>query len=206
MATNGQLLERFLNGDALLPAEKQQLVRAVDEWDAVRLQVQGVVSGGVGLETPMIFDPNWRTSPLHAFTCLLPTDTSTVDNTYKVLTWDSGVGDTSIFDFWQSDKSKVRIDKAQVNIRFDGTINWEANATGFREAMLDVYDKNDVLLNSQLLHKLPAVSGNITSVPFAVTFNILTFLPNAVYVKLKVAQNSGGNLLMTNAIMTLSVA
>lgn len=158
------------------------------------------------LKSSIIYDPNWRTSPLHVFDCLLTTDTQTQDNTYKYITFDNGVGDKSIFDFYQGDKSKIQVDRSQINTHFEGTVNWAANGVGFREAMLDVYNKVDTLLASQLLHKIPAVTGNITSAPFVFTANILYFFPDAAYARLKVAQNSGGVLNVTNIILSVMVA
>lgn len=160
---------------------------------------------GARLSNPLVHDPNWRTSPLHVFTGLLPTDTSIPNNTYTFLTFDSGVGDVSVFDFYNGDKSKIRVDRAQINVHIDGGVNWDSNATGFREAVLDVFNAADVSLASQILHKLPAAPTN-ASIPISITFNILSFFPDAAYARLKVAQNSGGNLLMTNTILSFGVA
>lgn len=208
MATNGQLLERFLNGETLLPFEKQQLVRAVDEWDAGKQAVENALIGNRPMESPMIFDPNWRTSPLHAFHAYMTTDVNAANNTYVALTFDTSSGDTSVFDFWKSNKSKVRVDRGQFHVSIDGVIRWESNSSGDRVLRMKVYDSADVEIAAQELSvvRAAASAGFQTDMNFAYTEDIRGLFPQVAYMKLEGMQNSGVALNIQSAILSVRVA
>jgi hypothetical protein len=93
------------------------------------------------------------------------------------------------------DSEKLRLTTKGRNsfIGIGGTIQWEANSTGWRGLTVKVYDSSDVQLFGQTLHALLPISGDPTTVPF---FDVVfTAQENqADYIKFTVIQTSGGDL------------
>lgn len=161
---------------------------------------------GAYLMAPTIFDPDFRTSPLHAFDCHLNTDTEIANASDTVITFEAGYGDTSVFDFYFGDKSKISVDKSQSGVRLDGVVAWESNATGYRRAYFIVYDEGDVALWSPGLFTTPAVNGQFTQTSFAYSANIKANFPTAAYYKFFVVQTSTVGLDVLDLWLSTSIA
>ena len=209
MASFSELLDKLGRGQSLNPLELAQLrdeVRAVEE---VKNLFKSWVQAGTNtpvLQNPIIYNPDFKTSPLHVFHCVFSTNTSINNNTETLITFETAWGDNSVFDFYNGDESKIRIDRSQLNVRVDGMVAWEPNATGYRFLRMYIYDSSDVEILSQALHGFPGVAVAQNVLPISYTENIREIFPEVAYISFKVTQTSGAGLELQNFVLSVGVA
>ena len=203
------LLLKLADGEKLSPDEREGLRLIAQDLDRNRIETGSWIGEGsqAVLKSPAIFNPDFRTSPLSVFHCDLETDTEILNNTDTPITFENYWGDNSVFDFYQNDKSKIKVNQTNFTVAVFGMVNWETNATGERSLTQNIYNASDVLIGQQPLHRIPAVSGLPTVVPF-VCLNPMrgSTLDDAAYLKMIVEQNSGGGLDVRNFFMSVCIA
>lgn len=198
-----EIMVKLAQGVQLQPAEVEEMRLATRRLDELMDRTE---YRNVTLKNPSIFDPNFRTTPLHAFHCSLSTDTPIANNTLTEVTFETSWGDTSVFDFFEADEKKIRIDRSQLNVSIDGIIKWEGNSTGYRTLNMHIYKPDGTSIATAEISVVAAVNTEPTTVSFAYTEDIRAIFPEVGYMTMEVKQNSGGDLDIINFVMSVKIA
>lgn len=160
------------------------------------------------INQPEIYQPAFSSSPLNVFHCYVTTDFNTVINTMTPITFERSSGDNFVFDFWEEDKSKIRVDRSKFNVSIDGFVAWESNTIGDRIIALFVYDQDDVQIASTEISNVPTSNSALFGLKqnFAYTEDIRGIFPNVAYMILKVFQNGANPLKVETAVLSVKIA
>lgn len=197
------IMLKIADNNPLTPQEREMLVRGVRELVQLTTEYKSK-----RLENPIIVDPDFRSSPLRVFHCYLATPVAIANNTISLVTFETSRGDISIFDFYQGNKSKIRMDRSQFNIRIDGVLDWVPDADGYRSVFISVHDSDDVQVGVKEISLVEAVEqANIpTRMNFSYTEDIRDIFPNGVYFSMHVKHEAGANLDLESFVMSVSIA
>ena len=204
-----ELINKLASGQTLTAIERQEAVlearrledaaSAVNNW--MRPGTSTMTLNGAHISGSYIESPEWVGSALHLCSVALLTPTVIPNTTETYLTPDAVVNlggtaftvDGDKID-WTSIKGKA--------FMVTGYINWSANGTGYRVAWLEGFDSNDVSIGQTPLHTFAGQNlvDNVLPVSLGFYFNDFDYL------KLKVAQTSGGDLTLNNFVLGFSLA
>ena len=162
--------------------------------------------GSVLLKNVAIENVHWLGSPLHEFHVVFTTDVAIANNTETLVTFEESWGVTSVFDFFNNDKSKILFSPGLVNFHMDGFVKWQSNATGYRYTRAYFYKEDGTLIGNQTLHGAAAANGIDTATPISYTDSMPIGFTDAAYVQIKVTQTSGGNLDLQSVRFSVGVA
>lgn len=211
----GDLLKEFYEGvknNNLSEPRADELKRVFNElWDRENKYHSWLgIAGAPILRSPTIFNPNWQSSPLHAYTMYMQNDLTVANDTDKYIQHDAARGFGTVFETFIADANGTRVKRGATEFsnvympfRVDGFAIWTANATGYRVAYIESYDKDDNFLARSPLHTIKGFSEIDNVCPFAFTW---FYTDKTDYVKFKVHQTSGGNLVLKEFYAAFSLA
>lgn len=206
MATNSQLLGKFLRGQDLDEVEVQQLERAVTDYDSATDRVKDW-SDGKDLKVDRftsVLSPDWQQSPLHAYTFQRNANLTIPHNTNTYVTFDYDAGESKFFALDASDMTRLRVLRGGTAFLITGFPIWTANATGYRALHVEGFDSAGASLGTAPLYTAPGSSlvDNVTPVNYSSGWRQF---PTMSYMKFFVYQSSGGDLILKDLVLNIFV-
>lgn len=206
MATNGQLIGRFLRGQDLNDVEIQQLERALNDYDQTKERVQGW-SDGKDLKVEKftsVLSPDWQQSPLHALTFQRTTDVTIAHDTNTYVTFETQAGESKFFALDDSDMTRLRVLRGGTSFLIVGFATWTGHATGYRKLHVEGFDSAAASLGNAPLYTAPGsdLVDNVTPVNYASGWKQF---PTLSYLKFFVYQSSGGDLALKDLVLNIFV-
>lgn len=206
----GKIFIRIAKNEPLAPSEW----RFLDDIGTQLQTLSSIVSRNTGsngdlfLKSPSIDSPDFRSSPLRVFHCYNILPTLIANNTLTAFTFSTSRGDTSVFDFYNNDLSKIKIDRSQHNIRIDGVLDWDADPSGYRSLFISVHDSDGTQVGVKEICTVEAVeqAGIPTRINFAYTEDIRGIFPKGVYFTMYVKHETGADLNLLQFVMSVSIA
>lgn len=196
-----QLLDKVVSG-TLTDSDKLELRRVAKEIDSVRALSESWVKAGSLTPTfinPTINNPRWQGSPLQAAFALRLADLTIPNTTNTYVTFDSNKNFGTL---WAVDGAKVSWKGSDERaFQINGYANWAANATGYRGLWIEGFSAADVSLGTSPIHTFAGQNlvDNVLPVSFSFYFNGFS------YVKFYVHQSSGGDLILKDLVLGLSL-
>jgi len=210
MALFYELLLKVARQETLTPLELEEFRQEAKSLNDVKTQVAAWFkgTGTPTLYSPSIYNPDFRTSPLHTFMVSFTTDVAVTNNTWTPILFDSSRGATDVFDFYQNDLTKVRVDRSQFSFTVDGFVAWEPNTTGDRVIRLRFFNSSGTQLTSQEINNGPTSNSASFALKhsFSVTFDVKVDFPNIAYMIVEVYQNSGISLNLEGGLIGVKIA
>lgn len=203
----GDMLKEFYQGikrGTLSETRLNDITREFNElWDREnKYKTMLSATGGPKLDQPVINNPRYLSGPLQPLELVKTTTKSTTNNTDYYVEFDTTYGKSDAFYLDPSDNTIIRVAYVGVNVGLGGRAKWASNASGYRAILGQFYNNAGVSLGSNEFSKLPPVNGDTTITPFFFG-DLLSASPDIAYFRVKVIQNSGGALDLTNFQMTL---
>lgn len=198
---------KVANGEKLTAAEAEEFAKIGESLEATNSTVTAWsnLNSNPVLKNPQISNPVWRTSPLRTLYVERHTDVAITSGIDTAVTFETVFGDSLFFALNESDLSKVMVKVTNMPFNINGIFAFAANATGYRNAKLAAYDKDDGLIGAATIASFPAWSAADNVIPFS--YPVTAAQQYAVsYFKMTVGQTSGGALNLKYFDMGVSLA
>lgn len=186
---------KIARGEKLTDLEVEEFANIGDKLESASSVVSAWSNLNLNpvLKNPQISNPIWKTSPLRTLYVERHTDVAIANGVDTAVTFETTFGDNQFFSLLESDLSKVMVKVTNMPFNVNGIFAFAANATGYRNAKLAAYDKDDVLIGSATIASFPAWSAADNVIPFS--YPVTAAQQYAVsYFKMTVGQTSGGSL------------
>ncbi len=198
----GDLLKEFYDGvknNDLSEGRLDEIQRAFNElWDRDFLVKSMFRNGKVALDYPTLRRPLFLETALSLLWVEQHTDTSINDSTDTPIIFESFTGSNAAFNWTATDPTKIQLLYPTQPFEITGIVAFASNATGYRNAKIAGYTKDDTSLGGQVLFSLPGFAG--TDNVFPIAYPIHGSIADIAYFKITVGQTSGAglNLLFSN--------
>jgi len=157
--------------------------------------------GNPRFERPYIVEPSWEGNPMGTFTAVMATDATIANNTATDVTFETYYKQSNYFNI-SSDNKTFQLVRAGMNFLITGVANWASNGTGYRAIQFEGFT-GGVSIGVLNLCVVAPVSTDVTVMPFSFVVAYNSMLIDSF--KLITRQTSGGNLDLTNIIVSLSI-
>lgn len=202
------LFEKVAKNEPLSPQEQAEFAMFGDRLQNLESLMGGMIIPGtqsLQLNHPVISNPVWNTDPLHTLYVYRNTNLTVSTGTDQEISFEGMSGENRHFS-WSSDYPKrlyVNAVARKIPLTVKGVVAYVVNGTGYRNAKLHGYDKNDVLLGSAVLFSLDAIASTDSVFPICYPFTFIADFP-IEYLTVTTGHNVGSDLTMNFANIAIS--
>lgn len=124
--------------------------------------------------SPTIRSPMYLSTPLHTYQFFVTSPIEIANDTKTYLTFDTFLGDDSIFSVDAGDHTIIRSPQGVPGLTIDGFVQWEAGATGYRSLAAEFFDVNGTSAGSQTFLREPGLATVSSNRSFSYTDTLFT--------------------------------